>query len=125
MASKSLQMATDMVQSTTGFSLSGPAVVALISYSVVLLAMFFPIRPKPGQEKTDYRLWDRVFLTLVMLVPISLTVYSVNCMMVGNCRTWSWIQAVLIAVWSIAVFVVSLGQWLGWWSKEDTTVSEK
>jgi hypothetical protein len=50
----------------------------------------------------QYNLGLRVILLLFLLLPMILSVYSINCMMVGGCRTWSWIQTVLILVWVVA-----------------------
>jgi len=42
-------------------------------------------------------------LILVMLV----TSYQINCMVVGNCKTWAWVQAAVVAV-SILMWLAGL-----------------
>ena len=31
--------------------------------------------------------------------PIALSIYSINCMMVGQCVVWSYVQAIVLAIW--------------------------
>jgi hypothetical protein len=42
---------------------------------------------------------------LLMTLPIALSVYSINCMVVGNCELLSYLLAFLTVIW-VAIMVV-------------------
>lgn len=94
-----------------------PAVVALIGYAVLVFIVLLPIDMYTYDDKTDqyskqkYSFPYRLFVALLLLFPFILSVYSVNCMMVGSCATWSWIVAIITVLWAaiIAVTTFSTG----------------
>jgi hypothetical protein len=52
-----------------------------------------------------YNLTERLFIILMMLIPFGLSIYSINCFVVGKCVTWSWIHAIIILLW-VVLFVM-------------------
>lgn len=83
--------------------LSKPAFLAAVSYIILAFTVILPFNIGDG---ISYSFWYRFLLLLIMLIPIILSVYSVNCMMVGKCVIWSWVNAVVIAIW-VLLFVLA------------------
>ena len=89
--------------------LTRPALIASIAYLVMGFLVLLPFNvykidaEKPAPQQT---FWYRFLILLVMLIPIGLSIYSINCMMVGRCVVWSYIQAIAIAIW-VVLFVVA------------------
>ena len=98
--------------------LTQPAVIAAIAYIILGLMVLLPFNTSwtvvqaetPGIEpvvvQEQQSLGYRFLLLLIMLIPIGLSIYSINCMMVGKCVVWSYIQAIVIAVW-VLLFVTA------------------
>ena len=92
--------------------ISTPAYVALISYVVLCIAVLRPVEYQyqdscSSDIKTrSYNLGERVLIILMMTLPIALSVYSINCMMVGNCVALSWVVSLITVFW-VAVFVIT------------------
>lgn len=85
--------------------------LAAVAYLVLAFAVLLPLDNRktcdPTSDPTCYN-FGRRFLTLIlMLIPIGLSIYSINCMMVGKCTVWSWVNSVLIALW-VLLFLVAI-----------------
>jgi hypothetical protein len=85
-------------------NLTKPAFLAAISYVILAFAILLPFNIGDGIR---YSFGYRFLLFLLMLVPIILSVYSVNCMWVGKCYIWSWVNAVVIAAW-VMLFILAV-----------------
>jgi fumarate reductase subunit D len=100
-----------------GLELTHPAVVALVGYVALIIVVLLPfdMYTYDTQErryvKVQYNFMYRLLLALLLMVPFFLSVYSINCMMVGDCQAWSWIVAILTIIWAftIAVVAISMG----------------
>jgi hypothetical protein len=86
--------------------LSRPAYIAFVAYVMMAIVILLPFNIKPALDpnnetdiSTKYVFAQRLFLVLMMVIPFALSVYSINCFVVGKCWTWSYINAVLIVVW--------------------------
>jgi uncharacterized membrane protein len=55
------------------------------------------------QDVYKYDLCQRLLLLLLLLFPLILGVYSVNCFVVGQCFVLSWVVAVFTLIWAGAV----------------------
>lgn len=95
-----------------GVKLSNPAYAVAVGYLIVLVVILLPfniskvVDPELAAELSPkYNLAERLFIILLMLVPFGLSVYSINCFVVGNCVTWSWINTVIILLW-VVLFVL-------------------
>ena len=95
-----------------GWTLSMPAAVAFVAYLILGLVIILPFDlPMTDQETGEeyvvkYDLTQRVILLLLMVIPIALSVYSINCMMVGDCVLWSYVVSAITILW-IILFIVS------------------
>lgn len=93
--------------------LTTPATVALVGYVLLALLVLMPVRmyvydPRSSTYvQTKYDFAQRLLLVVFLFFPFFLGVYSVNCMVVGNCRLWSWIVAVATLVWAILVIATA------------------
>jgi hypothetical protein len=91
--------------------LSTPAYILAIAYIIVCVIIILPFELKIYNDATsqyeviEYNFLHRLLLILYLLLPIILHVYSVNCMMVGNCTLWSYIYTFIHVVW-IVVFII-------------------
>ena len=96
-----------------GFKITSPALVALIGYAILMVLVLLPFNMyryddrRRDYVRTRYSFGNRLLILLLLLVPYMLSIYTVNCMVVGNCVAWSWIVAVLTLLWSIVVCVLT------------------
>jgi hypothetical protein len=92
--------------------LSAPAYIVLVAYITVSVIILLPFQFPVYDEKTDkeyivrYDVFERFLMLLMLLLPFALTVYSINCMMVGNCKIWSYAVSLVSVFWVVA-FVIS------------------
>jgi hypothetical protein len=106
-----------MFSGMDGIKLTGPALVALVGYAILVFIVLLPVDMYTFDENTDkyvkqrYSFPYRLLVALLLLFPFLLSVYSVNCMMVGNCVAWSWIVSIITILWAaiIAVTTFSTG----------------
>jgi hypothetical protein len=92
-------------------TLSRPAIIASVAYLVLAFMILLPFRSystNQTEPSNDQTFGYRVLVLMVMLIPIALSVYSINCMMVGKCVVWSYVQAITIAIWVILFIVATL-----------------
>ena len=80
---------------------------------LVAVAVLLPIKgSKDPKNQPEYNLADRLLVILAMLIPMVLSVYTINCLVVGSsglwCDKWSWLNAALVFIWSILIFGVSV-----------------
>jgi len=93
-----------MAKSAVPFNLSKPALLAAISYVILAFTIILPFNIGDGYT---YSFGYRMLLLLILLIPIALSVYSVNCMYVGKCYVWSWVNGVVLAIW-VLMFVLAV-----------------
>ena len=91
--------------------LTKPAIIAAIAYVILGFMVLLPFNSSwtvvqsesPNEEpiiiQQNQSFGYRVMLLIIMLIPIGLSIYSINCMMVGKCVVWSYVQAIVIVVW--------------------------
>jgi Ca2+/Na+ antiporter len=95
-----------------GFNLYVPAIIALVGYIVMAIVILLPFEYPMYDEKSDktyimkYNFGQRLLSLLLMTIPIILSVYTINCMMVGQCLVWSYVVSISTVLW-IAMFVLS------------------
>jgi len=95
-----------------GLTFSTPALIALIAYVILALVIVLPFEFPVTDERTGevvvvkYDLTERIIVLILLLIPVGLSVYTINCMMVGNCLLWSYIVS-LISVFWVVLFVIS------------------
>jgi hypothetical protein len=89
--------------------LTTQAQYALFGYILVLIAIFLPAKPtSPEETARGYDLSNRLMAFIILLLPIALSVYTINCLVAGQCSIWSWVNAILVFVWSLLIFGVSI-----------------
>lgn len=99
-------------KSFIGFSLQAPAYIAAIAYAIMVITILLPFEFPAYDEVTGeeyivkYDLGQRLIALLLMTIPIALSIYTINCMMTGNCMVWSYVVAFVTVLW-VAIFVIS------------------
>jgi hypothetical protein len=92
-----------------GMRISSPALVALVGYALIATMVLLPINmyvwddARQGYVKQSYDFWQRLLLVVLLSFPFILSIYSVNCMVVGDCMLWSWIVALATLLWALIV----------------------
>jgi hypothetical protein len=95
-----------------GFQLQAPAYIAAIAYLVLVVTILLPFEFPAYDEATGeeyivkYDLGQRLIALLLMTIPIALSIYTINCMMAGNCMIWSYVVAIVTVIW-VAIFVIT------------------
>lgn len=109
-----LKVTSKQLLDTTALTkMSGPAYIVLVAYLAMAVIILFPFKfsttdPATGQvtEVKEYDLGLRVIAILFMALPVALSVYSTNCLVLGSCYLYSYVVAALTAVW-VLLFVIS------------------
>jgi hypothetical protein len=102
-----------MISIFDGFTITAPALVTLIGYAILVFIVLLPLDMYTYDEKTAkyvkqrYSFGYRLLIALLLLFPFILSIYSVNCMMVGNCTWLSWIIALITLLWAIVITVTT------------------
>jgi hypothetical protein len=88
--------------------LSKPAFIAAVAYMIMALVILLPFDLSKVDETQSkgYVFTERLFMLILLVIPVGLSVYSINCYVVGNCVTWSYINAILVAIW-VLMFVLA------------------
>lgn len=95
-----------------GIKLQAPAYIAALAYLVLVVTVLLPFEFPAYDEATGqeyivkYDLGQRLIALLLMTIPIALSIYTINCMMVGNCMIWSYVVAIVTVIW-VAIFVIT------------------
>ena len=94
-----------------GLTLTTPAIIALIAYLilafVIVMPFEFPAVDDYGNEVIiKYDSAQRLSVLFLMSIPIALSVYTINCMMAGNCLVWSYVVSILTVFW-IGLFIIT------------------
>ena len=91
--------------------LSTPAVIAFVAYLVLALIIILPFEIPVKDDKTGeivvlkYNFFERLLILLLISLPLAFYIYSINCMMVGNCEVLSYLIAFLTVIW-VGVMVI-------------------
>ena len=87
--------------------LENPTLLAAIAYIVLAVIVMLPVNIGDlDPKKKPYNIKYRIILLLFMLIPISVSLYSIDCMLKGKCIMWSYINSIFICVW-VMVFLIS------------------
>ncbi len=110
MAKKSLLSSAP--KSLLGFKLRAPAFIAAAAYLVLVVVILLPFEFPAYDELTGeeyivkYDVGQRVIALLLMTIPIVLSIYTINCMVAGNCLVWSYVVSIVTVIW-VAIFIIT------------------
>ena len=91
-----------------------PALVALVGYLILFTVVLLPFDMYSYDQKRDmyvknpYNFGERLIVVVLLCLPFFLGVYSVNCMMKGQCHVWSWIVAIATVLWACIVIMTAI-----------------
>ncbi len=94
-----------------GFRITSPALVAMVGYVILVIIVLLPLDMYTYNEasgkyvKQRYSFSYRLLIALLLLLPFALSIYSLNCMLVGGCKLWSWVVALLTLLWAVVITV--------------------
>lgn len=100
-------------RSSSSFPITTPAIVTLVGYAILVFLVLLPVDMYTYDNDTNtyikqkYDFLQRLLLVLLLSFPFILSIYSVNCMMVGSCVWWSWIVAIVTLLWSMLVLATT------------------
>ena len=84
--------------------------ITLLAYSIIMISFFIPLK---GDRSIDKKL----ALSIVMLIPISISIYSVNCLVKGSkwkfglgCNVLAWINSLSVLVSAVILILVNLNK---------------
>ena len=92
---------------------STQAKLAMVGYALLAIAFFLPVKT-PEETVVKYNLKERVLSFLTVLIPIVISVYTINCMVVGvssggfPCTLLAWLNSLSVFIWSFLVLLFSL-----------------
>jgi hypothetical protein len=92
--------------------LSTPAIIAFVAYIILALVIILPFEfPLVDQETgkeyvVKYDFGQRLIVLLLMTIPVALSIYTINCMMSGNCVLWSYVVSIITAFW-VLLFIMT------------------
>lgn len=101
-----------------GIKLTTPAYSVFIASLVLLVTLLLPMNIHVGNHGNGryggslpvyvekYSFKNRFAAIMLLMVPLSLHVYSINCFTVGNCVAWSWINAAIVLLWILSSLLV-------------------
>ena len=88
--------------------LSVQAKTTLFAYGILMLSFLIPL-------KEDRNLSKKIALIVIMLIPISLAVYTVNCLVTGSkgkfglgCNTLAWMNSLSILVTGVLILLSNM-----------------
>ena len=93
------------------FTISTPAAIMLIAYGIMIVTIILPFEIPLYNDETNqydviqYNFWQRILLILYLALPVIASVYSVNCMVVGNCNIWSYVVTFVHVLW-VSIFII-------------------
>jgi len=97
--------------------LSLQAKVAIVGYLILIVAILLPL-PEPHLKNNDmkkpYNLGERLVSILGLLIPMVISIYTINCMVKGSskggmpCTVLAWLNSVSVLVWASLVLVLTL-----------------
>lgn len=94
------------------FRVEKPTFIAAVAYMVLAFMILLPLDigdlDKNFENTNKYNFKYRCLVFLVMLIPIALSLYSINCMVVGKCTTWSYLNSLFICIWVILFVTAAL-----------------
>jgi hypothetical protein len=94
----------------SSFHIEKPTLIAAVAYLVMAFMILLPLDvgelDKDFEKTKKYNFGYRILILIIMLIPIGLSLYSINCMVIGKCYTWSYINSLFIIIW-VFLFVVA------------------
>jgi hypothetical protein len=92
--------------------ISNQAKFALIGYIILILSVFLPYKLSDDENDTQYYLKERIIYSILMILPIFISVFTINCMVTGSatrgCGLLSWMNGLIVFIWALLTFLFSL-----------------
>lgn len=95
-------------------NLSKQGMLAVVGYILLVLSVFLPYKLSDDPLDNKYYFGERFVYVIVMLLPILISVKTIDCMVSGvsggnkMCGVLSWLNSVSIFVWALLVLIFSI-----------------
>lgn len=95
------------------FKLSTPAYITFIAAIILGIVVLLPTNIRVFDPDTnnvrvvEYDLKKRIIMLLFLSLPMAVHIYSVNCLVVGNCNLFAWFVSSLIVLWVISFITIA------------------
>lgn len=94
---------------------STQAKIAAVGYILLILAILVPV-PNNSLDQTNahYNLGERIISILGLMIPMAISVYTINCMVQGiskggmPCTVLAWLNSLSVVVWCALVLILTL-----------------
>lgn len=82
---------------------------------LMLLVVVLPLRTvettvgtdgKSVTRQVEISTRQRILIILGLLLPSVINIYSINCMVRGECNVWAWIQTSILLAYVLVVFMM-------------------
>jgi hypothetical protein len=86
---------------------SPQAKAATVGYLLLLASVIASIVTANKAEKNGAAKLSEVeiaIMVLLIVIGYILSIFSINCMVVGNCDVWAWVNSIIVFVFAIASF---------------------
>jgi len=94
---------------------SKQAKLAILGYVLLSITFFLPLnKTSDNKEKMPYNFTERLLSFLLMLLPIVISVYTINCMVLGinkgglPCTLLAWANSLSVFLWCLLFFILTL-----------------
>jgi hypothetical protein len=77
-----------------------PTYLTTVAYSLYITSLFF------SNFNNDNN--NNLKLIITSIIPILISIYSVDCLYNGKCVKYSWINAYIITIWCLAISYIIL-----------------
>ena len=83
------------------------AQVATVGYALIYFATLVSLvwRASSGEDKKKLSAAEIVVVLVFLALAYILSIYSIACLTRGSCSVWAWVNAIVIVVLAVLVFI--------------------
>ena len=82
--------------------------------AIMVLVLILPLRTvqtstvdgKVVTTQVEISFRQRLMILFGLLLPALINVYSINCMVHGDCQVWAWVQTAILLAYVVIVFLM-------------------
>lgn len=92
----------------------------ILFVSVLIATLYNNQKHQPPSKTSSKKLsvWELLLIFVLLALSYVLSIYSINCMVLGNdagigCGAWAWVNAVVVLVFALAIVLTAFftGHW--------------
>jgi len=82
--------------------------------AIMLLILILPLRTvqtsvvdgRTVTTQVEISMRQRLMMILTLALPALINVYSINCMVQGDCNIWAWVQTAILLAYVLLAFIM-------------------